>query len=156
MITPVMAAAAAVSGETRYTFASAVPERPLKLRLKVRRDTPSVLGANPIPIQGPQALSKMRNPARIKSPKIPAFSAISKVVRLPGAIPASTPGAMCLPRTMAATAARSSKELLVQEPIQTWVTVSPATEAISATASGEWGLAARGLRVSKSISIILS
>ena len=55
------------------------------------------------PIQGPQALSRIRNPASIKSPKIPAFEAIKSVVLLPGAIPASTPGAMCFPFTTAAT-----------------------------------------------------
>jgi hypothetical protein len=41
---PVSAAAAAVSGLTRYTPASAVPERPSKLRLKVLKDTPLELG----------------------------------------------------------------------------------------------------------------
>ena len=40
----VSAAAAAVSGLTRYTPASAVPERPSKLRLKVRSEIPFELG----------------------------------------------------------------------------------------------------------------
>ena len=38
---PLIADAAAVSGLTRYTCPSAVPLRPSKFRLKVRRDTPS-------------------------------------------------------------------------------------------------------------------
>ena len=134
---PVIAEAAAVSGETRYTLASAVPLLPLKFLLNVRNVIPSEFGANPIPIHGPQALSRILNPALISSPKIPAFSAIISVVRLPGAIPASTPGAMCLPFTIAATAAKSSKELFVQEPIATCVIFLPAIFSISVTASGE-------------------
>ena len=72
--TPARADAAAVSGLTRYTWASAVPDRPSKLRLKVRREMPPELGDWPIPMQGPQAHSRMRAPAAIRSARAP-FSA---------------------------------------------------------------------------------
>ena len=62
VISPVRAAATAVSGDTRYTLASAVPLRPSKLRLKVRRHTPPELGEKPMPMQGPQAHSSSRAP----------------------------------------------------------------------------------------------
>src|SRR5699024_1337582 len=66
VISPVSAAATAVSGETRYTWPSAVPERPSKLRLKVLSDTPPELGEKPMPMQGPQAHSRSLAPlARI-------------------------------------------------------------------------------------------
>jgi len=153
---PVIALAAAVSGLTKYRFASAVPDLPLKLRLKVRSETPAELGANPMPMHGPQALSKILKPARIRSPKMPALSAISNVVRLPGAMPASTPGAICLPFTMEATDSRSSSELFVQLPIATCVTGIPFSSETAFTASGECGHAARADSSVRLISITLS
>ena len=156
VITPVIADAAAVSGETRYTPASAVPLRPLKLRLNVRKETPALFGAKPCPRQGPHALSKILNPAAISSPKMPDFAAIISTALLPGAIPASTPGAMCLPLTIAATLAKSSSELFVHEPITTCVAGFPAIFFISVTASGECGCAASAESSSKFISMSLS
>ena len=78
----------------------------------------------------------MRKPASNKVSRIPAFEAIRIVVRLPGAMPASTPGAMCLPLTMAATDSRSSKDEFVQEPITTCVTFFPARLAMVLMTSG--------------------
>ena len=51
----VRAEATAVSGETRYTCPSRVPERPRKFRLKVLRETPPEFGEKLMLMQGPQA-----------------------------------------------------------------------------------------------------
>ena len=87
---------------------------------------------------------------------MPDFAAIISTALLPGAIPASTPGAMCLPLTIAATLAKSSSELFVHEPITTCVTGFPAIFFISVTASGECGCAASAESSSKFISMSLS
>ncbi len=50
-MTPVSADAAAVSGLTRQTWSSRVPERPGKFRGTVRRLSLPVAGAWPIPMQ---------------------------------------------------------------------------------------------------------
>jgi hypothetical protein len=63
VIAPVSAVAAAVDGEHKYTRSSAVPLRPGKLRLNVRTDASPLIGACPMPIQGPQTGSSMRAPA---------------------------------------------------------------------------------------------
>ena len=64
---PVRAAAAAVDGEHRYTWSSAVPLRPGKLRLNVRSDGLPLTGAWPIPMHGPQIGSSIRAPAESRS-----------------------------------------------------------------------------------------
>ena len=84
MISPVRAAATAVSGDTRYTLASAVPLRPSKLRLKVRRLTPPELGEKPIPIQGPQAHSSSRAPETRISDSAPQSASMVRTCREPG------------------------------------------------------------------------
>ena len=95
--TPVKADTAAVSGLTKYTPASAVPERPRKLRLKVRSEIPFEFGDCPIPMQGPQAHSKMRAPALIKSASAPFCASILNTCLEPGAIERLTSGCTVLP-----------------------------------------------------------
>ncbi len=70
-MTPVSAAAAHVAGLARYTASSAVPLRPLKLRLNARSETAPVGGACPNPTHGPHADSSTRAPAAIKSASAP-------------------------------------------------------------------------------------
>ena len=73
---PVTAAAAATAGPARYTEASVVPQRPLKLRLEVRTDTPPLWTAWPIPTQGPQPHSRILAPASTKSERTPSSNII--------------------------------------------------------------------------------
>ena len=63
VITPVRAEAAAVSGLTRQTWSSRVPERPGKFRGTVRRLSLPVAGACPMPMQPLQPAWWMRAPA---------------------------------------------------------------------------------------------
>ena len=51
VITPVRADAVAVSGLTRHTLSSRVPDRPGKLRGTVRKESACVAGAWPMPMQ---------------------------------------------------------------------------------------------------------
>src|SRR5665647_3926816 len=105
--TPVIAERAAVSGLTRYTCASSVPLRPLKFRLKVRRETAPVFGDWPIPMQGPQAFSITLAPEFIKSAKAPFSASLDKILLEPGEITRLTSGWTLLPLNMEATFIRS-------------------------------------------------
>ena len=60
---PEIAAMAADSGLMRKTRASAVPERPSKLRFEVRSETEPLAGDCPLPMQKPQEGSTRRAPA---------------------------------------------------------------------------------------------
>ena len=53
---------AATAGEHRKTESSAVPERPGKLRLKVRSELAFEGGAMPMPTHGPHTGSSIRTP----------------------------------------------------------------------------------------------
>ena len=96
-----------------------MPLRPSKLRLKVRSETPLLLGENPIPMQGPQADSRIRAPAPIRSASAPFSASMVSTCLEPGLIESSTSGATVLPRSIAATVIRSAREELVQLPMQT-------------------------------------
>ena len=100
---PVRAEAAAVSGLTRYTCPSAVPLRPSKFRLKVRRETPPELGDCPMPMQGPQAHSSTRAPAAMISAKAPFKASILYTCLEPQPMVRLTSGCTVLPFKMAAT-----------------------------------------------------
>ena len=102
VISPVRAAATAVSGDTRYTLASAVPLRPSKLRLKVRRLTPPELGEKPMPMQGPQAHSSSRAPEARMSDRAPQLASMVRTCREPGDTNILTEGDTVLPFSMAA------------------------------------------------------
>ena len=119
MISPVKAAATAVSGDTRYTCPSAVPERPSKLRLKVRRETPPEFGEKPMPMQGPQAHSSTLAPLAMMSVSAPQSASISNTCLEPGDTERLTSGRMVLPLRSAATFSISYNEEFVQEPMQT-------------------------------------
>ena len=118
-ISPVRAEATAVSGETRYTRASAVPLRPSKLRLKVRRLTPPEFGEKPMPMQGPQAHSSSRAPDARMSDSAPQSESIVSTCLEPGDTLMLTEGAMRLPFSSAAALSISYREEFVQEPMQT-------------------------------------
>ena len=119
VISPVKAAATAVSGDTRYTCPSAVPERPSKLRLNVLRETPPEFGENPMPIHGPQAHSSTLAPLAMISVNAPQSASISSTCFDPGETERLTSGRMVLPLSSAATFSISYNEELVQEPMQT-------------------------------------
>ena len=81
---PVRAEATAVSGETKYTCPSRVPERPRKFRLKVLRETPPEFGEKPMPMQGPQAHSSSRAPLARMSDNAPQSLSMVSTCREPG------------------------------------------------------------------------
>ena len=119
VISPVRAAATAVSGEQRYTFASAVPLLPSKFLLKVRRDTPPELGEKPMPIQGPHAHSSTLAPDAIISERAPLSASIPSTCLEPGDMERLTSGETVFPLRIAATLSISKSDELVHEPIQT-------------------------------------
>src|SRR4030067_3379295 len=81
VITPVRAAATAVSGLARYTLALLVPERPSKFLLLVRMDTASVFGAWPAPLQKPHVDSVLRGREAMISESAPFSAIISSTCR---------------------------------------------------------------------------
>ena len=81
---PVIADAAAVSVLTRYTPALIVPHLPLKFLLNVLSEIPSVFGACPIPMQGPQAASNNLAPAAINFANAPFSEIIFIILLEPG------------------------------------------------------------------------
>src|SRR4029450_2371911 len=80
------------------TWSLTVPERPGKLRLKVRTLTRSVGGACPIPTHGPQAGSRMRTPAFSKSSSTPEAVIMVRICLLPGETVAIVCGGTCAHR----------------------------------------------------------
>ena len=72
-----------------------------------------------MPMQGPQALSKMRAPASIILVKAPFAASIDKTCLEPGAMTRDTFSATVLPSRIAATFIISAKDALVQLPIAT-------------------------------------
>ena len=119
VILPVITAAAAVSGLTRYTFALFVPHLPLKFLLFVLRDIAFVPGAKLLPMQNPQADSKIRAPAFTSVSRPPCLSIISITCLEPGATPNSMSGCATLPFNIWATVIRSRYEEFVQLPTAT-------------------------------------
>src|SRR5919197_580436 len=147
---PASAVAAVVAGEARYTRSSKVPERPLKLRLKVRTLALPVGGAWPMPTHGPQAGSRMRRPARSRSSSTPEVVMVVRIWRLPGEMVPTVAGGRWRPRMTAAGMARSSYQELTLEPKQTWYTGVPATCSTGTTLSGWDGLAISGSSAARS------
>ena len=66
-----------------------------------------LLGDCPIPIHGPQALSRILAPAAIISASAPFIASILNTCLLPGAIASETPSATVLPFKIWATLIRS-------------------------------------------------
>ena len=97
VIFPVITAAAAVSGLTRYTFALGVPQRPLKFLLFVLKETALVPGAKLLPMQNPHADSKIRAPAFTSVSRPFPSSTISITCLEPGATPNSRSGCATRP-----------------------------------------------------------
>ena len=114
-----------------------VPDRPSKLRLLVRTDTASVLGACPAPMQNPQVDSRTLAPLAMMSARPPFRAIISSTWRDPGAMPKLTSGWTFFPFSRDATIIRSRNDELVQEPTITWSTFVPATSFTVAILSGE-------------------
>src|SRR6266536_1481170 len=141
VMAPASAVAAVVAGEARYTWSSTVPERPLKLRLKVRTLALPDGGAWPMPTHGPQAGSRILAPDRSRSSSTPEVVIAARIWRLPGETVAAVVAGTCRPRSTAAGMARSSYQELTLEPKQVWKTGVPATSWTGTTSSGECVLA---------------
>jgi len=84
-------------------LASAVPLLFSKFRLKVRRDTAPPAGAWPMPMQGPQALSRILAPAEIMSERAPFPARILSTCLEPGEMTRETSSGTVLPLSTAAT-----------------------------------------------------
>ena len=137
-------------------MASAVPERPLKLRLLERTETSPEPGAWPEPMQNPHAVSAMRAPARRKVVMRPRWAASISTCLEPGAMTSSTSGWTCLPLSISATTTRSRREEFVQEPMQTWWTFCPLRLATVPMLSGLCGMASMGSSAERSMSMTWS
>lgn len=107
VITPLMAAATAVSGDTRYTLPSLVPDLPSKFLLNVLKDTPPEFGEKPIPMQGPQAHSRTLAPDAMISDRAPQSASMARTCLDPGEIERLTLGSMVFPLRRAATLSMS-------------------------------------------------
>ena len=119
VIYPVSADATAVSGDTRYTFASFVPDRPSKFLLNVLRDTPPEFGENPMPMHGPHAHSRTRAPDAMISESAPVSESILSTCFDPGDMERLTDGSIVFPLSIAATFSISNSEELVHDPMHT-------------------------------------
>ena len=149
---PVSADAAAVSGDTRYTLALLVPERPSKLRLLVLSETASVAGDMCAPMQKPQAFSRMRQPAFTRMPSEPSAASMFTTCLEPHAMPTSTSSATWRPLSIWATVRMSRYDEFVHEPIIIWFTLVPRMDFTPTTLPGECGAAAMGSTFERSIS----
>ena len=75
---------AATAGEHRYTQSSGVPERPGKLRLKVRSELAFDGGACPMPTHGPHTGSSIRTPPSTSWRYTPDSAIAVRIWREPG------------------------------------------------------------------------
>src|SRR6202035_3093502 len=124
---PAIAVAAAVAGLARWvrTFG---PWRFSKLRLVVETQRSPGSPRSPLPpahIEQPD--SPQKKPASRNTRSSPAASASRFTVDEPGTTIATTPSATLRPRTTAAATSRSGSRALVQEPMKTRLTGSPAS-----------------------------
>ena len=103
----VKAEAAAVSGDTRYTCPSAVPDLPSKFLLKVRKDTPPELGEKPMPMHGPHAHSRTLAPAARISESAPQSASMARTCFDPGETERLTSGFTTFPFRIFATLSMS-------------------------------------------------
>ena len=78
------------------------------------------------------------------SARAPQLDSMVRTWREPGETDRDTEGWMVLPFSIAATFRRSIRLELVQEPIQTWSTLTSFRDATSTTLSGLWGQAIMG------------
>lgn len=153
-ISPVNAAAAAVSGEHSHTRSSRVPDRPGKLRGTVRSELWPTAGACPIPMHPRHPVWWRRAPAARSVKVAPIRVRSSKISRDDGLTSTLTESFVWRPSSIAATTAKSRSPGLAEEPITTWPTGSPATSRTGTTLSGEDGLAINGSSVDRSISSV--
>src|SRR5580698_785358 len=124
---PAMALAAAVAGLAKCVRTLG-PWRFSKLRLVVETQRSPGWPRSPLPpahIEQPD--SPQKKPASRNTRSSPAASASRFTVEEPGTTIATTPAATLRPRTMAAATSRSGSRLLVQEPMKTRLTGSPAS-----------------------------
>ncbi len=113
----------------------------MKFLLNVLRVTASVVGACPIPIQGPHPFSITRAPALIMSSKSPFEAKFSKTCLEPGETVKLMLLLIFFPFSKLATIFRSLRDELVQLPIQTWSIGVPSRSFTGSTLSGLWGRA---------------
>ena len=156
VITPVSAAAAAVSGEHSHTESSSVPERPGKFRGMVRRELRPVAGACPIPMQPMQPDWWIRAPAATREVSQPPVIRSASTSREVGLMSRDTPGAAWRPSRISATTAKSRSPGFAEEPTTTCETSSPATDATGTTFPGEEGRAISGSRAVRSMCSVRS
>src|SRR3990172_200859 len=105
-----------------------------------------------MPMQGPQADSRIRPPAAMRSASAP-FEAIMVYTCLePGVTVKLMSGWTVFPLSIVATVIRSRNEELVQLPTQTWESFVPSTSETGTTLSGLDGRAIIGSSVSRLIS----
>ena len=104
-----------------------------------------------MPAHGPQADSRMRAPAAMRSAKAPLRAIICRTCRDPGLTTRFTRWCTVRPLSMSAMVIRSLYEELVQLPTATWLTGMPSTSLIGQMLSGLDGCAISGSRVSRSI-----
>src|SRR5207247_7034142 len=119
-------------------------------------DGPGVGGAEPMPVQGPQATSSSRTPALISF----FMSVLGSMRRSCGRDPRETaieiPAATFLPSRAFATTLRSRNEEFTLLPTATCATSTPATSRTALTLSGLEGQAMSGSKDPRSMSTVSS
>ncbi len=116
---PSMAAAAAISGETRCVRPPA-PCRPSKLRFEVEAQrSPGARMSGFIPRHMEQPAVRQSKPAAVNTRSSPSASACARTCSEPGTTIARTSAATVRPSTTRAAARRSPIRALVQEPMNT-------------------------------------
>src|SRR3954464_15615927 len=106
---PLSSDTAATAGEHRYTQSLGVPERPRKLRLKVRSELAPDGGACPMPTHGPHTGSSIRTPPARSCDETPELMIASWIWRDPGVAVASTVGCTIWPPLSARIAPGSAR-----------------------------------------------
>ena len=154
VITPVSAEAQAVSGETRYTFASLVPLLPSKFLLNDLKLIPPEFGEKPIPIQGPQPHSRSLAPDARISLSAPQSESMESTCFEPQETDMLTLSEIFLPFSILAHLSISLKEEFVHDPMHTWSILIPDTSLTLTTLSGWCGQAIIGSSSDKLIVMI--
>lgn len=118
-MTPVSADAVAVSGETRNTRSSFVPDLSGKFRGVVRSELVSLAGACPIPMQPLQPAWCSRAPPLTRWARSPEAMSSESTARAEGLMSNETSGCACVPlsRTMRAATAKSRKPGFADDPM---------------------------------------
>lgn len=133
-----------------------MPERPGKLRGKVRSELRPLAGAWPMPMQPRHPAWWMRAPAAISWRVAPIFVRSCRISREVGLTSKLTVSLVWRCATIAAAMAKSRRPGLAEEPITTWLTGSPATSRTATTLPGEDGRAINGCSAERSMVSVTS